>query len=438
MDQDKFALVQKILKDIDIVMTKNTELCVFDIIPVEGNNWNKSPVRTLENCLGLESWCVKHVYLYCYCELFDKYFAKPKKKAVKVNSMNFDNITKLLNTSLLINPDCLTMWNKRREMVEKSFLNEMEELRFTKLVLSRKAKSSETFSYRKWLLGRLLSEITPAMQPNLQNLISEELEISKMAADKNANNYHAWSHRIWFIKTLARHAAVIDLNLIYLCEYSFSETWMSRNVSDFSGYFYRQFCVTNVLDLSSDTFSRALEEVKNVNLHHRFYKLILDNIPVDSELTDLDFNELGDKELVTLVLKSPFNNNRSDVFYTDIYKKIKILIYELKLNEEFLNFYKQHETLWYHRRFTLQNLFTLIYQYYGISKQDKKAQFRDANTLEKQAKISKYDVDFIYNSILYKVATINERKIINTRNMDGDMFAKKHEKYINFNLDSTF
>lgn len=124
----------------------------FDIVPAEENFRNKSPVLHLFNCLGLESWCVKHVYMYCYSELMDKYFAKPKRKALKPSSVNCERITKLLNLTLLINPELTSLWNKRREMVLKSFLEKTKELQFTKLVLSRKPKCNDAFSYRRWIL----------------------------------------------------------------------------------------------------------------------------------------------------------------------------------------------------------------------------------------------------------------------------------------------
>ena len=42
----------------------------FDIVPVTVNH-NKSPVIHVEHCLGLESWCVRHVYCYTYHRLMD-------------------------------------------------------------------------------------------------------------------------------------------------------------------------------------------------------------------------------------------------------------------------------------------------------------------------------------------------------------------------------
>lgn len=36
----------------------------FDIIPVEKQLLNRSPVVHIDHRLGLESWCVKHVYKF--------------------------------------------------------------------------------------------------------------------------------------------------------------------------------------------------------------------------------------------------------------------------------------------------------------------------------------------------------------------------------------
>lgn len=126
--------------------------CAFDIIPVDSNFRNKSPVLHSQNCLGLESWSVKHVYIYCYNELMDKYFSKSKRKSSKPNFVNSEKLTKMLNVTLLINPELSTLWNKRREMVEFHLLEKTFELQFTKIALSRKPKCNDIFSYRRWLL----------------------------------------------------------------------------------------------------------------------------------------------------------------------------------------------------------------------------------------------------------------------------------------------
>lgn len=122
---------------------------------MENNIQNKSPVLHLENCLGLESWCVKHVYMYCYSELMDKYCLKSKRKSRKIG-FGCDRLIKLLNVTLLLNPEMNSLWNRRREMIVQSLLDKTLELHFARLVLSRKPKCNEAFSYRRWLLESIL------------------------------------------------------------------------------------------------------------------------------------------------------------------------------------------------------------------------------------------------------------------------------------------
>lgn len=131
----------------------------FDVVPVDVNYQNKSPVLHLENCLGLESWCVKHVYMYCYSELMNKFCVKSKKINKRISTVDFDRVIRLLNVTLLLNPEINTLWNKRRDWVLQSSLNKNNELHFTRLILSRKPKSNEAFGYRRWLLKSILQGI---------------------------------------------------------------------------------------------------------------------------------------------------------------------------------------------------------------------------------------------------------------------------------------
>lgn len=181
MDDDKFAFVEKILKDIDNVLKEADVVYVFiiklannqivqaisniyfivnfsssfEIIPVDINTQNKSPVLFMENCLGLESWCIKHVYMYCYSDLMDNYISKSKRRTM-VSCVNTKRLKKLLNVTLLLNPDLFTLWNKRRELVLKKLLDITKEITFTTLVLSRKPKCNDAFSYRRWLIELML------------------------------------------------------------------------------------------------------------------------------------------------------------------------------------------------------------------------------------------------------------------------------------------
>lgn len=119
---------------------------------MEANFQNKSPVLLVENCLGLESWCVKHVYMFCYTEIRDKLLPKQNRKSCKLTSFTSDRLIKLLNVTLLVNPVLSSLWNRRREMILNLVLDKTSELYFSKLVLSRKPKCNDAFAYRRWVL----------------------------------------------------------------------------------------------------------------------------------------------------------------------------------------------------------------------------------------------------------------------------------------------
>lgn len=113
----------------------------FEIISVPFKQ-NKSPVRVVDNHLGIESWCLKYVYQYAHQFIINQR---------RLNRYPSLNIVKYLNCAILINPDVSTFWNIRRHLVERVQLSLTQEFHFSALVLSKKPKSSEAFFYRRWL-----------------------------------------------------------------------------------------------------------------------------------------------------------------------------------------------------------------------------------------------------------------------------------------------
>lgn len=118
---------------------------------------NKSPVLHVATSLGLESWCVTHLYNYCYSELIRDFLTEPKRRLSRLSNLNYKRIYNLLNATILINPDVTSLWNKRREMTAQQYNSWFSELHFTKLVLTRKPKCNEAYSYRRWILTYLFS-----------------------------------------------------------------------------------------------------------------------------------------------------------------------------------------------------------------------------------------------------------------------------------------
>lgn len=112
----------------------------FEIIAVPFKQ-NKSPIRLIDNHLGIESWCLKYVYQHAHQLII---------KSKQLNRYS-TSIVKYLNCAILINPDVSTFWNIRRVLVERVQLSLTQEFQFSALVLSKKPKSSEAFFYRRWL-----------------------------------------------------------------------------------------------------------------------------------------------------------------------------------------------------------------------------------------------------------------------------------------------
>ncbi|VVD02707.1 unnamed protein product [Leptidea sinapis] len=437
MDGDKTALVEKIIKDLNVALMKTSQLYAFDIVPVDTNFRNKSPVICLENCLGIESWCVKHVYFYSHTKVMDYNCSKGKWKHQKVFTMDAKRLTELLNVALLINPELTSFWNKRRMLLQQSYLNIMSELIFSGLVLSRKPKCNDAFAYRRWLIGILFKE---GVADNfLENIINEELRVCELAADKSPNNYHCWSHRSWLFDLLRSEDKHNNHNTLFIKEYCFSEKWTSRHVSDFSCFHYRQFCIKNLAYIN-DTFWKALESSIDINLRKLLVRQLVTNLPnnMTVEVSEEELLSYSEENLMNLLLSHSAKNCNCNVNSVSSCRKLEVLSYELSLNNELIEFYKCHETLWYHRRFILHEISAVIYDHFGMVRHNgmlmknscKYCSLNDKR--QKQAKISQYDSNSIYGSILFSVILNHEKKFIKKRVLEGDNYAGRHEKYMKF------
>ncbi|XP_045501295.1 protein prenyltransferase alpha subunit repeat-containing protein 1 [Colias croceus] len=438
MNDDKYALVEKIVKDIHNVLSKTAELYAFDIVPVDSNFRNKSPVLCVENCLGLESWCVKHVYMYCFSEIKDKYGMNSQRKQKKITTLDSERLVKLLNVTLLINPDVTTLWNKRREIVQMLLLDKVSELQFSQLVLSRKPKCNDAFAYRRWLLGALL--LSDNVQANLlENLINSELRICDETSDKSPNNYHSWSHRLWVVNNMKDVLKQFDMNSLYIKEYIFSEKCISSHVSDYSCFHYRQFCIKNICSLVNSSW-KSFENSIDINLRKVLVTLIASNLPKDGTIqaSEDDLVSYSEENLVNLLLSCNVKNCNCTVNNVALCRKLEVICHELVLNNELIRFYQSHETLWYHRRFILHELIAMMYDHFNLFRNNgilvkKNCKHCSLNDMrQKQAKISRYDSNCIYNSVLFQVILTHENKFIEERQTDGDNYAGRHEKYLKF------
>ncbi|XP_071547426.1 protein prenyltransferase alpha subunit repeat-containing protein 1 [Panulirus ornatus] len=286
---------ERIMKKIDMVVNRDPLLDEFDIVFSLGEV-NRSPVIHVEHKLGLESWCVKHVYAYTYAKILE---ARQSKKR--------EDPTLLLRWTqfcLLIAPEVTTFWNMRKAFLRQGHLTSDADLHLTKLILSRKPKCMEVFQHRKWIFVNILARDMPH-QANGANDLDEdnhnvnvdlnseyirqflfsELDICAWTADKHQNNYHSWNHRLWVIQQFSAYVGLTDVCSL---EYETSHSWVSVHVSEHSGLHYLQYLLDSVVSLVNDGKVNHIQEiVPCVNSVEKLYQKELDfNRDLIEEYTD--------------------------------------------------------------------------------------------------------------------------------------------------------
>ncbi|XP_068911410.1 protein prenyltransferase alpha subunit repeat-containing protein 1 [Tenebrio molitor] len=424
--EDDNSMSERILRSMETILNNDPELKEFAIVPTETNTKNKSPVLYEEHSMGLESWCVKHIYRYAYLELFEVRQLLAKKKLSYCKERNLNH---LLIGVLLVNPDVSTFWNMKRELVENDVLSVSDELRFTKVVLSYKSKSNEAFAFRRWLLTRVLAKLQEGDVQTPRNLLENELVVCEMAAAKNSNNYHAWTHRIWCVETLANRVA--SFNDVILAELEFSQRWLSEHVSEHTGYHYRQYLFDTVR--TSKNISSVYEFYYNYVI--KTLRLVSENDPRDV-LTFL----LGKKKSHGKPLEETINLiNFFCLLFFDLYSTVELLN----------SVYPNHESIWYHRRYLLYHLLNTAHEYHGLAvQQDYKpgdSCLQGANIVnldnsglsdgEKQPKLFKSQRNKVESSLLYRTLVKSEADFIKKNSNQSTMFyqhelAKRYEKWL--------
>ncbi|XP_042243003.1 protein prenyltransferase alpha subunit repeat-containing protein 1-like [Homarus americanus] len=158
------ATCERIMKKMDMVISQDSLLGEFDIVFSLGEV-NRSPVIHVEHNLGLESWCVKHVYAYAYAKILEaKQSRRREDPALLLRWTQF---------CLLIAPEVATFWNIRKALLRQGQLAADSDLLLTKLILSRKPKCMEVFQHRKWMFSNILSRVMP-LQANGAHDLDED------------------------------------------------------------------------------------------------------------------------------------------------------------------------------------------------------------------------------------------------------------------------
>lgn len=417
--QEDNSMVERILVDLENIIAYDDNLKQFDIVPVTENNKNKSPVLYEEHSVGLEMWCVKHVYSYIH-----SYLLKIRKQLKKsLCQSDTERVNRLLLGAVLIQPEVTTFWNMRKDLLEMNLIKADKELLLTKLVLSYKSKSNEAFAHRKWIIKRLLKNVH-----NAEALLDEEFSIATMACRKAGNNYHAWSYKIWLIESIPDtflKSAVIKR------EFTSSFDWIFRTVSEHSGFHYRQRLLFLLRQLApTDSYFKDFKQfvVNYLHIVHNSTESLLLHLLGETPIKSGDF---------------PVCN-------------LCVLLFELLYTcRELNNSYPGHESIWYHRRFVVYTLLETLYRHFNsqwvqdvkiteinLSKNTNiiKASLSDLaadrnlrENGEKHPKLFKSESRTAENTVLYKLLIRTETDFVNnissTSNVEVNL-AKRHENWL--------
>lgn len=303
------------------------------------NSKNKSPVLYEENCIGLESWCKSHIQCYSHSVLL-KNRKKLSRKQLSQDDMK--NLNHVLMGGLLVQPNVVTFWNMKRELVENEILTIQQELYFTEILLSMYPKSYESFSYRKWLL-------TQNYKNNKDfNFFINESRICESTASKTPNNYHSWNYRIWCMEILWRIHPEIDALII--SELTFSLNWITNHISEQSGYNYRQYLINNLKE--SKSFSYSILKNSNFNIAVKYLDLPFPNCDPTHTLQILFGRSLL------------YPDNEAFPKYVNM---ISLLVGDLSYISSELNYlYSKHKCIWNYRKFLIMKLLELLHDYHGL------------------------------------------------------------------------
>lgn len=201
-----------------------------------------------------------HLFKHTYLRLFPRSNhktasskeVKPHHTASPHDHLPANELEKLTRILLLLQPDLVTLWNARRNLILKDHLRVVSELKFSELVLQLKPKSASTFNYREWLFSTALNFHTAPLQlvnngvDLEEELLSEqrihaELTLSLKCCEKYERNYYAWSHRAWVFQRLIPRIAT-DKEEIYrrvIEDLQVTQNYLEANISDYSCCHFR-------------------------------------------------------------------------------------------------------------------------------------------------------------------------------------------------------
>lgn len=256
--------------------------------------------------------------------------------------------------ALLLNPDVTSFWNMRRELTKNHHLNPIEELSFTKLILSCTPMCYEAFAYRRWLISFALDTGEKSYDSSaVESPLCNEIDVATTCADRYASNYHAWSHRRYIITLRESRART---HPTYESEWKETLEWCQRHISDNSAFSYRQFLLRKCI---YDTNENNIE-ITNLEIHRNIITLYIEqSLRNNCQESSIHCTS---NEILNFIYGQ--NNTIAEIVAGmeshSCFRALSYLLKELQSNEELLKIHIEHEVLWSHRRFLAYILTCLI------------------------------------------------------------------------------
>lgn len=253
-------------------------------------------------------------------------------------------------------------------------------------------------------------------------VLEEELRVCLMAADRYANNYHAWNHRMWI---MAHFPSAQDS---LLEEWSSSEKWISSHISEHSGLQYREYLLKQIIQSSghSDLCLKVHQSLLNF-----FSPIVSPNCGVNESFFK---NNSHTSSLYPLLLEVLDQKAQFDVCpihceQSRFMLHIAILAYEQMFVTELINLYPGHEALWCHRRFVLHSFYSLV-KTINADETD----IREGVPQPKAQKLSVLEIDHS-NNFLWGVVSWHEDKLVKeclsvVQECYQRKLAHRHQKWI--------
>ncbi|VDN99976.1 unnamed protein product [Rodentolepis nana] len=265
-------------------------------------------------------------FALCSC-LSDEALWRPTYRSAlnSKGSISIDDLTFLP----LFSPSCLTFWHQRKQKVLDDNLSLSDELGFTRLILSKFPRSTETLQHRHWVLERLSAD-------EFRALFDNEVTFCELLCDKHRCNYMVWQHRRWLIEKLGISSELL------LSQLKGMDEWNAHHPLDISGWSYRAFLLQLCRKfLPKEDFERvligeitrsrvAVEESPEIDALWWFKKQVVQlflesfkNLQKLQELDPsiqirLDLRNLTDKELErvdSIEIPMQFNKSWSSLLY---------------------------------------------------------------------------------------------------------------------------